>query len=205
MKISAIALFASLTTALPTKGKYEGDQVFRLNFQNDTEKSIFESLLDNYDLKLDVWGKTKDQVEVRVPFASLDEFTESIKPIKSEVFIDNVQKLVDSENVITNKAAPAIYASYQSSDALFEYIRALPGITEFKIGKTYLGSPIRGVRFGTGSKNVVFNGGIHAREWISPATVTYLTEFLTSDDPKAIKLRNTFTFHVVPVLNIDVS
>jgi murein tripeptide amidase MpaA len=50
---------------------------------------------------------------------------------------------------------------------------------------------------------VVFVGGTHAREWISPSSATYLCWFLTSDNEDAIKLRSLFTFTVIPVLNVD--
>jgi murein tripeptide amidase MpaA len=57
------------------------------------------------------------------------------------------------------------------------------------------------VKFGSGSKTVVVTGGTHAREWIGPATTTYIAAFLMSDDTRAISLRKSFTFHFIPVLN----
>lgn len=50
----------------------------------------------------------------------------------------------------------------------------------------------------------MIEGGIHAREWISPATVTWIIkEFLTSDDPDVRFMAETFIWHIVPVLNPD--
>lgn len=204
MKLS-LALILAFINAAPTKGKFEGDQVFRLNFESDAEKAIFDQLNEKNNLNLDIWSESKSKVEVRVPYTSLDGFKESTKDIKSEVFIDNVQDLIDQENVSTRRAGSSIYSNYQSTEVLFDYVSKLPGTTPINIGKTYEGASIRGVSFGNGSKSVVFNGGVHAREWISPATVTYITEFLTSDDPRAIKLRGMYTFYSLPVINIDVS
>jgi len=52
-----------------------------------------------------------------------------------------------------------------------------------------------------------FNGGQHAREWISPATVHYMYERLLSDYkkgvPKVKKLLNKFEFVIAPVINPD--
>ena len=46
------------------------------------------------------------------------------------------------------------------------------------------------------------HGGIHAREWISPATVTYMAHWLLTD-PSAAHFLKSFTFTIVPVVNVD--
>jgi murein tripeptide amidase MpaA len=46
--------------------------------------------------------------------------------------------------------------------------------------------------------------GIHAREWITPATVTYiLNKLLTSDDPVIQDLAQSFDYYVFPSVNPD--
>jgi murein tripeptide amidase MpaA len=46
--------------------------------------------------------------------------------------------------------------------------------------------------------------GIHGREWISPATVTYiLNKLLTSKDPEIRDLAESFDYYVLPVTNPD--
>ncbi|KAI8850012.1 hypothetical protein BC829DRAFT_170918 [Chytridium lagenaria] len=42
------------------------------------------------------------------------------------------------------------------------------------------------------------HGGIHAREWISPAVVTYIAHHLTTSP-----FRFLYTFHIIPILNVD--
>lgn len=53
--------------------------------------------------------------------------------------------------------------------------------------------------------NAVFiEAGIHAREWISPATVTFmLNELLTSTDPNVRAVAESHDWYVVPVTNPD--
>ena len=50
------------------------------------------------------------------------------------------------------------------------------------IGRTEEGRDLLVVRVGSGNRPAVFvEGGIHAREWISPAVVTYMVEKLVTD------------------------
>jgi len=65
---------------------------------------------------------------------------------------------------------------------------------------------MRAVRITTGLTNkaraVWFNGGIHAREWISPATVLYMMDKLLSDPTNEYYL-DRLDIYVLPVFNID--
>lgn len=50
----------------------------------------------------------------------------------------------------------------------------------------------------------MIEGGIHAREWISPATVTFIIEqFLTSTDPQVRFVAENIVWHIFPVVNPD--
>jgi len=51
---------------------------------------------------------------------------------------------------------------------------------------------------------VFVEGGIHAREWISPATVTYLIRSLVEGSEDVDRdILNTFDFFFLPVMNPD--
>ncbi|KAF9366611.1 Carboxypeptidase A4 [Mortierella sp. NVP85] len=55
-------------------------------------------------------------------------------------------------------------------------------------------------------KAILFHGGQHAREWIGPATVTYIAKELILGygvNKKITKLVDQFEFTIIPVLNAD--
>lgn len=60
------------------------------------------------------------------------------------------------------------------------------------------------ISYGIGKRAVFIEGGIHAREWISPATVTYIiNEILTSTDPSFRRIVENFDWYIFPVVNPD--
>lgn len=51
---------------------------------------------------------------------------------------------------------------------------------------------------------MILFSGIHAREWISPATVTYiLNELLTSNDVNVREIAESYDWYIFPSFNPD--
>lgn len=75
------------------------------------------------------------------------------------------------------------------------------------VGLSWEGRELRGVRIniGGGEKSqVVLEGTMHAREWISTATTTWiLNELLTSSDPEVQQLAQDFEWIILPITNPD--
>lgn len=73
-------------------------------------------------------------------------------------------------------------------------------------GRSYEGRNINGVKLSFKSENkaVFIEGGIHAREWISPAVVTYiLNEFLTSRNADVRNVAESYDWYFFPSINPD--
>jgi len=72
------------------------------------------------------------------------------------------------------------------------------------IGETYLGNEIFGIQIGVVSSRYIYiHCGIHAREWISPTTCGWIIDQLLAEDPDRFKLREDFSWIIVPIFNID--
>ncbi|KAI5641742.1 zinc carboxypeptidase domain-containing protein [Phthorimaea operculella] len=77
-------------------------------------------------------------------------------------------------------------------------------------GKSYESRDLLGLRIktrtpGVTQKPIIFiESGIHAREWITPATTTYfINQLLTSTDPAIQAMREQFEWHIFPTVNPD--
>ncbi|KAK5640388.1 hypothetical protein RI129_011199 [Pyrocoelia pectoralis] len=129
--------------------------------------------------------------------------------LTSKVLIDNVQELI---NIERNPARPReLFSDYQTLDEIHDWLKSLEskysGIVKLIVGgESYEGRQILGVHvsFKPGNKAAMIEGGIHAREWITPATVTYiLDQFLSSTDPAIRAVAESRDWYIFPSINPD--
>lgn len=92
---------------------------------------------------------------------------------------------------------------------LNQWAEQYEGASLFTVGQSYLGQDIKGIRFGSSSENHAtwIQCGIHAREWIAPATCMYiaqkLLEGLKNGDAEVTSLLSKTYVYLTPVLNPD--
>ncbi|CAF0979773.1 unnamed protein product, partial [Didymodactylos carnosus] len=137
--------------------------------------------------EINIWNEIRRNASVDI---MIDQYNKSswIKlfnslDMKPVVTIDNVQKLLNSEEKMLN-------------------IQSRSGIRS--VTDTYL--TFNEIGSSLARRNVFIDCGIHAREWISPATcLFFINEFLTqySAGGNAKQIMDTYKLHIVPVLNPD--
>src|SRR6218665_2456367 len=117
---------------------------------------------------------------------------------------------------VRTEAIPNFWTKFQRYDQHVALLEALqqqnPSLAQVDtMGKSYEGREIKVIRIGADSnegKQVLFiEAGIHAREWASPATVSYFAQELinrfNAGDSVVVPLLKKYDVYIVPVLNVD--
>ncbi|XP_001361632.1 zinc carboxypeptidase [Drosophila pseudoobscura] len=125
-----------------------------------------------------------------------------------KVIVDDLQKLLDKSAV--DKDSQMEWESYHTLDTIYDWVDkecAAHDYLECKvIGQSYEGRDIKSIRLSKreGNKAIFLEGNIHAMEWISSATVTFLlNELINSEDPEMQRLSEEYDWIVVPMVNPD--
>lgn len=152
-------------------------------------------------------------VDLMVAPHKLPEFYEIMTrmEIPYYVHIENVQELID-QTMPTNRSMTSFdFNSYHTLEEIYtnldDLARQHPNNVQTIVGgKSYEGRIIKGVKisFEANNPGIFIEGGIHAREWISPATVMYiLHQLLTSKDPNVRALAESHDWYIFPSFNPD--
>lgn len=142
----------------------------------------------------------------------LPEFYEKMDQINVpyEIHINDVQELID-ETTPQTRSKSFDFTSYHTIEEIYKNLENLAEDNPDKVqiingGKSYEDRTIKGVKvsFKPNNPGIFIEGGIHAREWISPATVMYiLHQLLTSNDPDVRALAESNDWYIFPSFNPD--
>uniref|UniRef100_A0A1I8AC41 ShKT domain-containing protein n=1 Tax=Steinernema glaseri TaxID=37863 RepID=A0A1I8AC41_9BILA len=168
-------------------------------------------------------------IHVMIKDAHISDFRNelNVRNITHEILIKNVEKLIkklkdkaatEGANVYSHATKDVInfdFGRFHPYEDVVAYAQALA--THFpdrvqiaSIGKTHEGRDIPVLKIGTKGNQkkpaIWIDGGIHAREWISPAVVLFFVDQLVgaySTDPFIKKLVDSLDWYIVPLLNPD--
>ncbi|EDW52014.1 zinc carboxypeptidase [Drosophila sechellia] len=195
--------------------RYDDYSVYKVKFETQAQRSILRKLAEDRE-SFRLWHEAKDELHLMLSSGAFGEFETEIRKtnVTAELFIRNVQELIDSEEAANLKASrdgSFGWTKYNSLAEIYAWLdgilAAYPTITEgFIVGQSYEGRTIRGIKISYKSNNpgVLIESNIHAREWITSATATWLiNEFLTSTDELVRDLAENHDWYIVPVLNVD--
>ncbi|XP_072945063.1 uncharacterized protein [Epargyreus clarus] len=163
--------------------KLEGDLALQKNFSEEVKKS--QSELDEF----------------------LQELDEDVEGMQSTVLF--LQQELRASHATVNGARatpPADKRTYSGSDCSDTPLSKRRRASVLSLDYNEDEEPLTVLRISNGNptnKAVFIDGGIHAREWISPATVTYfINQFAENFDVESDDIKN-IDWYFLPVVNPD--
>ncbi|XP_011872352.1 PREDICTED: zinc carboxypeptidase-like isoform X2 [Vollenhovia emeryi] len=196
------------------KATFHNYKVFRITPTTETHVELLRQL-DEVPNEFTFWKEptsVNTEVDLMVAPHKLPIFHELMAQIEAphQVHVDNVQTLVD-QTTTANQSTWFDFESYHSLWEIYENLDDLakqhPDKVEVVVGgRTFENRQIKGVKvsFKANNPGIFLEGGNHAREWISPATVMYiLHQLLTSVNPEVRALAESHDWYIFPVFNPD--
>ncbi|XP_029161889.1 LOW QUALITY PROTEIN: zinc carboxypeptidase-like [Nylanderia fulva] len=208
-----IVLCTILGLAIAEKARFNNYKVFRLI---PTTKSQVE-ILHEFEVSdgFSFWEAPSfvgKNVDLMVAPHKLPEFYEIMGQlgIPYQVHIEDIQTLIDETTPLT-RSKSFDFTSYHTLDEIYKNLDDLTAQYANKVqtivgGKTYEGREIKGVKvsFKKNNPGIFIEGGIHAREWITPATTMYiLHQLLASNDSDVRALAESHDWYIFPSFNPD--
>jgi murein tripeptide amidase MpaA len=200
---------------------YSGYTVYKVTPRSDEHigvlKSLSEKLIgEQVSFWTDVRGLDRP-VDIMVSPNTKDTFLSLLKKMnfQTEIKIEDVGKMIGelAKTLNTKLDDDFDYSKYHTYEQINAWIDSIAlqyndRVSVINFGKSYEKRDIRGfkISLGAGRKAVWIDGGIHAREWISPATVIYIAEKFLSQygqDADITKILDTYDVYVLPVFNVD--
>lgn len=210
--------FAFLTLASVA---FAGEKVIRVVPGSDNELKFLTSLQDNQDLELDFWKaphKVGLAVDIHVTEHAYKILAVMLKEqnIQFQILIFDVEKMMDDETAVrTRGMSLSFYSRYHPFDEIVQELYNLANqhseiASVFRLGRSYEGREQLAIKLkgrSASNKKVFFmNCGIHAREWVSPATCMYIIKQIVSKygkDKSVTAMLDKMDFVIMPVLNVD--
>ncbi|KMQ94422.1 zinc carboxypeptidase a 1 [Lasius niger] len=209
-----IVLCTILGLAIAQKARFNNYKVFRIIPNTEAQVEILRQLEEVPD-GFSFWEAPSfvgKNVDLMVAPHKLPAFYEIMVQIGApyRVHIEDVQSLIDDTTPQT-RSKSFDFTSYHTLDEIYKNLDDLVNQYPDKLqtiigGKTYEGRQIKGVKLSFKSDNpgIFIEGGIHAREWITPATVMFiLHQLLTSNNTDVRALAESHDWYIFPSFNPD--
>jgi carboxypeptidase A4 len=174
---------------------YNDCSVYRVFIKDQNDFDMLQLIERRANQEFDYWTEPRlnDWVDIMIKPSMKQNFEKVMSQtnMKYAVTIKNVGELVKTQIELNNQHKPNKiqkledfdYGKYHTLDEINSWMNVLEKtypkyVTVFNVSKSYEKRDIYAIKISipTASKKpaIWFDGGIHAREWISPATVIYM-------------------------------
>ncbi|XP_053960330.1 zinc carboxypeptidase A 1-like [Anastrepha ludens] len=221
--IVLIGLATTIQQGTAERIRYDNYQVYQLQPQTAAQLETIKELDGSSDslLFVDPVHYLGTKINVLVAPQRVTDFLATLQQsdISYELVDENAQKSLDLEELVADpnrRRGEYTWTEYHELNDTYAWLRSLPEkypeqVSVFVAGRSYEGREILGVKIsyassvdGATKRGIFLEGGMHAREWISPATTTYIiNQLLTSTNADVRKMAESFDWYVVPHANPD--
>ncbi|ELU10131.1 hypothetical protein CAPTEDRAFT_219486 [Capitella teleta] len=207
--------------------RFDGHKIVSVNPENEGQLALLKDWWQG-DANMDFWEEPR-RLGSRVMFMVSPERLEAIENALSDARLqiqvehDNIQQELDEMWKLLDLKATQLSSSFDYDDfnTYEEIMMELEALRDdcqpagldcevYSIGKSYEGRDLKMLKISNGdSKNrkaVWIDSTIHAREWLTPATLMKLINQLIrayNTDSDAQDLVNSYVFYMLPVVNPD--
>ncbi|XP_037959652.1 zinc carboxypeptidase A 1 [Teleopsis dalmanni] len=214
-----LCLLAAFAVSSGERARYDNYRVYSVVASSVPELAVLKDLEGSSDsiIFLDYVHNINKDIKVVVAPHKIPDFLEIMgtKEIEYKLLETNLQQHFDnSDEQKTTRDSSYGWTSYYQLDDTYKWLQSLaveyPGVvTLIEGGKTYQGRSILGVKIsknngGKQKPGIFIEAGIHAREWIAPASATYIiNQLLTSSDSNLKNIALNYDWYIFPHANPD--
>ncbi|XP_031627789.1 zinc carboxypeptidase isoform X2 [Contarinia nasturtii] len=201
------------------KARYDNYRMYSVHLKTEEHVKVFQEIEARSDSYIFMGHARQANQNLSILAAAhkIADLTDIMHQfnISYKVLNYNFQANLDAEAVFVKPMNTSVndfdWRHYYHLETIYAWLDHLCSkysaiVKPVEIGKSYEGVPIRGVKLSHKENNtaIFIEGGIHAREWISPATATFiLDELLISDDKEVQDIAQNFDWIFFPVINPD--
>jgi len=219
VRVLLVAALLTLALGDDEGSEYTGDSVYQLTVETEQQ---FQYLRTLQEQGFDFWTRVHfGNVDVRINAKDWTSVKQGLQDLNIEfttMILDLDSLLEESRSWMSNgnKSRTADYSlnwfeEYHSTEEIQGYMQYLENnynYTSIKsIGKSYQQRDMQVLQVckgGCGNKPALWiDGGMHAREWITPAAVTYWMNELVVNNDNHPQLTEKLDWYFLPVMNPD--
>ncbi|XP_062551929.1 zinc carboxypeptidase-like [Armigeres subalbatus] len=213
LEILLLVLFGAAYST-PNKLRFDHHRVYSVTVKTEEQLRILQDLetIPNEFTFIDVPLALNSSVHMVVPpekQADFDFLLDDLK-LNSELISTNLQSAIDNEQSNRAKRAAFGWEDYHTLDEIYAWLDDLDDqydvLSVETIGHSYEGRELKVIKlsYKEGNPGIFVETNIHAREWITSATVTWiLNELLTSESTAVRELAESYDWYIIPVANPD--
>jgi carboxypeptidase A len=212
-----IVFLTLLGVALAGKARFDNYRVYRITIENEEQLKLLREMEDTnsgymfWETPTMVGGRA----DVVVPPHKFDDFENIVEKfnLKTLKTTDNLQTMIDNEGVANTYSRQNRFgwSAYYTLDQMYDWMDSFASehskvASTFSIGKSYEGRDIKALKisYKAGNPGIFVESNIHAREWVTSASSTWMiNELITSPNAAIRDLAENIDWYFVPVANPD--